>query len=135
MLIKKPVALAICGVILVAFSHVQAAQRPGTLTAPPATAAETRAVLDRYCVTCHNQRLQSGALTLDTVDLSNVAGNAERLEKVVRKLRAGAMPPQGAPRGRFAGSLVCAETIDQAGAAGFFQAFLATPERRVGRIP
>ncbi len=57
-----------------------------------------RALLDRYCVTCHNERLRTAGLTLDTVDVANVVGEAEVWEKVVRKLRAGAMPPGGRPR-------------------------------------
>ena len=61
-------------------------------------AATQRALLDRYCVTCHNARLQTAGLELDTADLGDVAGGAEVWEKVVRKLRAGAMPPPGRPR-------------------------------------
>ena len=57
-----------------------------------------RALLDRYCVTCHNERLGTAGLMLDTLDVANVAGEAEVWEKVVRKLRAGAMPPGGRPR-------------------------------------
>ena len=57
-----------------------------------------RALLDRYCVTCHNVRLQTAGLTLDTVDVTDTAAHAEVLEKVVRKLRAGQMPPVGRPR-------------------------------------
>ncbi len=66
--------------------------------APPPNPAAPREVLDKYCVTCHNQRLKTAGLTLDTADVSNVAGNAEVWEKVIRKLRAGAMPPPGAAR-------------------------------------
>jgi hypothetical protein len=57
-----------------------------------------RAVLDKYCVTCHNQRLKTGGLTLDNMDLSKISAQAEVWEKVVRKLRAGTMPPAGLPR-------------------------------------
>src|SRR5580700_6125671 len=57
-----------------------------------------RAVLDKYCVTCHNQRLKTGGLTLDNVDLAKVPAQAEVWEKVVRKLRSGTMPPAGLPR-------------------------------------
>ncbi len=64
--------------------------------APPPNPAPPREVLDKYCVTCHNQRLKTAGLTLDTADVSNVAGNAEVWEKVIRKLRAGAMPPGAA---------------------------------------
>ena len=57
-----------------------------------------RALLDRYCVTCHNERLQTAGLTLDTMDVEAVAARPEVWEKVVRKLRAGLMPPAGRPR-------------------------------------
>ena len=57
-----------------------------------------RALLDQYCVTCHNDRLKTAGLTLDKMDPSHVAADAEAWEKVVRKLRAGMMPPQGLPR-------------------------------------
>ena len=59
----------------------------------PADASE-RAVLDRYCVTCHNDRLATGGLSLETLDVANVDEHAAVWEKVVKKLRAGAMPPQ-----------------------------------------
>jgi hypothetical protein len=61
-------------------------------------AAAQRAVLNQYCVTCHNQKLKSAGLMLDKLDLAQVGSNAETWEKVVRKLRAGMMPPAGAPR-------------------------------------
>jgi len=54
--------------------------------------------LDQYCVSCHNQRLNTGGLALDKLDPSHVEQNVEAWEKVVRKLRAGMMPPQGLPR-------------------------------------
>ena len=57
-----------------------------------------RAFLDKYCVTCHNQRAKTAGLTLDQLDLAQVAPNASLLEKVVMKLRAGQMPPAGQPR-------------------------------------
>ena len=62
------------------------------------SAAAERAVIDRYCVTCHSDRLQTGGLSLEGVDLADVAAHAEVWEKVVRKLRAGAMPPRPRPR-------------------------------------
>jgi len=60
--------------------------------------AARRAVLDKYCVTCHNQRLKTAGLQLDKMDLAHVRDQAEVWEKVVRKLRAGMMPPAGMPR-------------------------------------
>ena len=95
---------------------------PGNQPGQPASVAaasvpEYRAVLDKYCVTCHNERAKAGGLMLDKLDLSNISGaspgnaspgnaapgntipsSAEVLEKVVRKVRVGMMPPQGAPR-------------------------------------
>src|SRR6476661_6607838 len=56
------------------------------------------ALLKSYCVTCHNDRLKTAGLALDTVSLDDIAGNAEVLEKVVLKLKTGLMPPAGAPR-------------------------------------
>ena len=68
--------------------------------AQPAAGAHTeqRALLDQYCVTCHSERLEVGGLSLQGLDLDNVADHAEVWEKVVRKLRAGSMPPQPRPR-------------------------------------
>ncbi len=64
----------------------------------PAALAAQRALLDQYCVTCHNQKLKTGGLALDWLDMAHVGDQAETWEKVVRKLRAGMMPPQGLPR-------------------------------------
>ena len=60
--------------------------------------APDRALLDRYCVTCHNARLKTAGLTLDDIDVANVGPRAEEWEKVLRKIRAGQMPPVGRPR-------------------------------------
>ena len=72
-----------------------------------------RALLDKYCVTCHNDRAKTGGLTLEKIDPAHVAQNTEIWEKVVRKLRAGMMPPQGMPRpepGAYEGLTVALET-------------------------
>ena len=55
-------------------------------------------LLNQYCITCHNEKLKTGGLALDKLDLDYPGANAETWEKVVRKLRAGMMPPAGAPR-------------------------------------
>ena len=57
---------------------------------------ELKPIVDRYCVTCHNGRLKTAGLELDKVDFSRMGDHAEVLEKAVRKLRGGMMPPQGA---------------------------------------
>ena len=68
---------------------------------PPAqasAAAPNQEFLTRNCVACHNQRLQTAGLALDTVDPSQIGTDAGKWEKVVRKLRTGSMPPAGRPR-------------------------------------
>jgi len=65
---------------------------------PAPAAAAHKAVLDRYCVTCHNQRTKASDLALDTVDIARPSANAQVWEDVVRKLRTRSMPPQGMPR-------------------------------------
>jgi mono/diheme cytochrome c family protein len=54
-----------------------------------------RALFTQYCVTCHNDRAKTGGLTLEAIDPAQVSANAEVLEKVVRKLSTGQMPPPG----------------------------------------
>ncbi len=57
-----------------------------------------RVLINQYCVTCHNEKAKTAGLMLDKLDVDHVGPNAETWEKVVRKLRVGAMPPQGMPR-------------------------------------
>ena len=63
-------------------------------------AATQRVLVDGYCVTCHNERLRTGGLALDLLDLSRVGDAPEIWEQVVLKLRGGMMPPAGRPAGR-----------------------------------
>jgi mono/diheme cytochrome c family protein len=78
--------------------------RPASTAAAPAQAVRTpqdyKAMVDRYCVGCHNARSNTPAanpLRLDGVDLNDIAKDAVTWERVVRKLGVGAMPPQGMP--------------------------------------
>jgi cytochrome c551/c552 len=92
-------SLLIRGAILLVGAGFALSQTITTLTQnPDLSATSSRALLDQYCVTCHNQKLKTAGLTLDTMDPTHVNQNAEAWEKVVRKLRAGMMPPQGSPR-------------------------------------
>jgi len=68
------------------------------MAAHPETAVPSKAFLDTYCVTCHNQRLKTGGLALDAFDITKVGEHAAEWEKVVVKLRAGLMPPSGVRR-------------------------------------
>jgi mono/diheme cytochrome c family protein len=85
-------------VALSALSVPQAAVPQAASTQAPAAAAPDRAVLDQYCVTCHNQRLKTGSLSLEGLDAAQAGSHPEVWEKVVRKLQARSMPPQGAKR-------------------------------------
>src|SRR6202789_1618446 len=76
----------------------QSASTPETkaVSHPQAPDATTeRAVVDKYCVVCHNAKLKTANLLLDQLDLAHLGQHAEIGEKVVRKLRAGMMPPSG----------------------------------------
>jgi hypothetical protein len=89
--------------------------------AKAATPVPNRAILDEYCITCHNQRAKTAGLTFDTMDLSHAGADAAVWERAVRKLRGGMMPPPGSPRpdqatvDSFLASLEAA--LDQAAAA------------------
>jgi cytochrome c5 len=79
------------------------APKPAALTQTPDLAAQSpaateRAVLNKYCVVCHNAKLKTANLLLDQLDLAHLGDHAEIGEKVVRKLRAGMMPPTGMPQ-------------------------------------
>lgn len=74
-------------------STQQAPARP----VPPG-AADPGAVVKKYCVGCHNEKLRTGGLALDTVDISNPGANPAIWESVAAKLRQGSMPPPGRPR-------------------------------------
>ena len=98
---KKMLVPALAG--LVALAVVASLQPPAYAAShggaeTQAVEGPSREIIDRYCVTCHNERLQTAGLMLDQLDLSDIAGNAETLEKMVHKLRNGQMPPEGRPR-------------------------------------
>jgi len=76
-----PVAAWLAGFVLTGTLHAQYAE-----------------IMGRYCLTCHNDKARIGGLSLQSADFNNIPAGAEIWEKVVRKLRAGSMPPQGAQR-------------------------------------
>lgn len=61
-------------------------------------ASTYRAVLDRFCITCHNERLRTADLALDSLSLDHIGENAAAWEKIYQKLHTQAMPPPGRPR-------------------------------------
>src|SRR5438128_2261999 len=111
------VALAM---LLFGYTNLRTAYAQTAALAAAPKSAE-RALLDQYCVTCHNQRLKTANITFDTMNLAELSSHADVWEKVVRKLRGGMMPPPGMPRpdqaavDGFVALLV--RSLDQAAAA------------------
>jgi hypothetical protein len=101
-----------------ALAHVapNAADSPQSAQAA-ASGAGHRQLVTTYCLTCHNDRLKTGGLALESIVQASVPEHAEVWERVVRKVRAGMMPPPGAPRpdpamrDRFVSALVA--TLDE----------------------
>jgi mono/diheme cytochrome c family protein len=87
--VRSVVGVALVGVLASILAARVSTQSPATTH---------RATIDQYCVSCHNERLKTGGLALDTLDIASVGGRAETWEKVVLKLRVGAMPPHGTRR-------------------------------------
>ena len=98
---KAPSLVAFVALIVAvsttASSHatVAAAQAPAVQSSAPIA---PRALLDTYCVTCHNQRTKTAGLMFDTMDLAKLPEHGDVWEKTVRKLRGGMMPPPGVRR-------------------------------------
>ena len=75
--------------------------------------AEANRVVQGTCRTCHNDRTLRGNLSLDRFDVRDAAGHADVAERMVRKLRAGMMPPPGPRRPDAAALLNLAETLER----------------------
>ena len=87
---RSAVSTHVCGVgiaLALSLSSLLAA------TQEPATPDSARAVVDTYCIGCHSERLQTAGLVLEGLSPENIGTHAEVWEKVLRKVRAGAMPP------------------------------------------
>jgi len=97
-MIRYGVVAIIFAVVMLssASSHFGAAQLQKA--SPPVQRTPQRALLDQYCVTCHNQRTKTAGVMFDNMDLSDVSRQADVWEKAVRKLRGGMMPPPGVRR-------------------------------------
>ena len=91
-------ATAVAFAVLSWGSGLRAAQSQGSSTATSGASAiaQQKALIDQYCVTCHNQRTKTAGLALDTLDLTKLPGDAEIWEKAIMKLRGHLMPPPNA---------------------------------------
>jgi mono/diheme cytochrome c family protein len=119
-----------CAFLLGAGPRAAAPVSPAAPQAATHSPNEYRPVIDKYCVTCHNERTKTAGLALDALDLSNVATRADVWEKVVRKVRVGMMPPQGAPRP----DQETAHALVEALTSSLDQAWLAKPNPGRGLI-
>lgn len=85
-------------IFLVIISSPAAMQTAVAQTAVASGPDQHRAMLNTYCVTCHNTRLKSGGIAFDTLNLKTPADDADTWEKALHKLRGHLMPPPGAPQ-------------------------------------
>jgi mono/diheme cytochrome c family protein len=90
--------ILLAGLLLLGSMGLFAAPQGAAAQAPSATNAERQALVTKYCVSCHSDRLKTAGLVLENHDMAKVPSDAFVWEKVVRKLRTGSMPPQGLPR-------------------------------------
>src|SRR5277367_3628557 len=72
--------------------------------AAPNTAPASTVLVNQYCVFCHNQKLKTAGVSLDSLDPAKVGADAEVWEKVLRKVSTGQMPPAGMPHPKSEGA-------------------------------
>jgi hypothetical protein len=92
--------LAVGGIVMASVhaGHGQTPAPQSAVNVPASSGSPTRTLVNQYCVSCHNEKLKTAGLMLDTVQAEPVGANPAIWEKVVRKLRARMMPPAGSPR-------------------------------------
>src|SRR6266852_3955758 len=112
--------------LLAAFAACVPAAAPQQAGKPQPGAATpgvnpNQALINRYCTNCHNQKLKTAKLSLDTLDLTHPEKNALTWERAIRKLRGGMMPPPGVPRPPLEAvnslATYLEDSLDKAGAA------------------
>ena len=98
-------ALTLCGfsgvVAVLAMASLGARPAPAGMrpvSAHSSAAIAGRVVIEQYCLQCHDEDKKKGELSLEAFDPAKADSNPEVAEKMVRKLRAGMMPPSGADR-------------------------------------
>jgi len=95
---KLRVATPIAGLAVAFLSVAQAKPVSAGPQGTPETEGTEQALVNRYCLGCHNDQALRGGLSLEGTALERVADHEALWERVLRKLRAGAMPPNGSPR-------------------------------------
>ena len=119
---RVPLVAALAAATVATAGTATAAPAPPVEPAPPAVAqrartapadAEANRVVQGTCAACHNDRALRGNLSLERFDVVDAAGHADVAERMVRKLRAGMMPPPGPRRPEPAALLNLVETLEQ----------------------
>ncbi|MGB8506877.1 MAG: DUF1592 domain-containing protein [Pyrinomonadaceae bacterium] len=108
-------------IILAAFANWQARS---SSTPPPIASPSPSEFLEEHCATCHNNGVKAGGMTLSTLNLEHVDQTPELAEKMIRKLRAGLMPPPGMPRPDANDTKVFIATLER----GIDEAVAARPD-------
>jgi hypothetical protein len=96
MTVRRVIAAGTALLIVAALGAVGRGQAPA-LT-PASSTNHIESIVTQYCLGCHNARTTNGGIAFDQGSLKDIAAHPELWEKVVRRLRARAMPPAGAPR-------------------------------------
>src|SRR5438477_5346133 len=109
------VLLAVVGMSMAGSRYVtvRALQSAAPAASPAAPAVVATDILNKYCVPCHNGRLKTAGLQVDSLDVNHVADNAQQWEKIVSKLRTGEMPPPGRPRPDAATYMAVAAALEK----------------------
>ena len=112
----KPIGVPILavGLLLVAAGRDDARRLPvAGAWSPTASPSPETEVVQRVCARCHNERRLLGNLSLEDFVVEEADRNADVAEKMVRKLRAGMMPPPGVPRPAADTLLMLVERIEE----------------------
>jgi len=99
--IAIPLGLALSSAVLISAPstlQTQSAAEATPATPAPAGVSAEQALMNRYCMGCHNARTKMGNFVIEGLDVAKAGEHADEWEKVVRKLRGGLMPPAGRPR-------------------------------------
>ena len=113
--------------VLLALAAPSFGQSTGAVA--PLSLASQQATVAKYCAGCHNDRAKAGGFSWTSIDLADPGPNAVQAEKVIRRVRAGLMPPAGAPRPDRATAVGLAVAMEHAiDAAAAAHPFAGAPE-------
>src|SRR6266568_2354692 len=96
---QRTLLVCVSAALLSVVGYVKASEGQGGRVTPSISSVSfQQAVITKYCVTCHNEKLRTAGLLLDKADIGHPANDLALWEKVIRKLRTREMPPPKMPR-------------------------------------